>query len=340
MAARGVEIPISVRRRLTYLHDDRFPLAPFLQKLLEKPDRGREVLCLPSFAMQEVTPAIRAALTWFDPLWEKIPGFEELRKIPVRIVPSQQHRQKLPVALGETHVLTPGVNKKVFHPRCRPADELPPSGRIRLLMVCSPLRRKGIDVVLRAYLSEFKASEKVELVLKLTHLPKLKKQLTTEWNDMERRLGALNADFPRVVVLPGIWEDGPLAGLMASSDVFIAANRLAYCGLTIREALACGLPVIGGYSLVARGMLPETGCVGLVAEQPITMPPGTCFAGSPELPAQEMVVEDLRRVMRELVNDGKRRKEMKQAAKLYSRSIPCWKEQTMLLKRLLLGEAR
>lgn len=80
--------------------------------------------------------------------------------------------------------------------------------------------------------------------------------------DLEARCGA-----PRLFVLPYVRQKEELAALLASADVYVTAGPHETFGLSVVEAQACGLPVVGVRAGALVDRVPEgTGLLGPVAD--------------------------------------------------------------------------
>ncbi|MBI3038231.1 glycosyltransferase [bacterium] len=216
-------------------------------------------------------------------------------------VSSTTHRKRLIEFLvpeGNIHLLPRRVNQSFFPGKPAHSEFLPGSKSFSFLTVTSPLRRKGLDLILRAYLEEFSAKEPVRLVIKLTHLPKKKKQFSYEISDLGNRLGALNNLFPPVVIISDTVEDSKMGGLFSSCQVFVNANRSFHTGLTVLEALASGIPVIAPSKMFEIfGFNEEIGYIVQTRKAPAT--PGFLYSGSPATYVEESDIASLRKRMRE-----------------------------------------
>ncbi|HOY66977.1 MAG TPA: glycosyltransferase family 4 protein [Candidatus Ozemobacteraceae bacterium] len=339
LAARGVELPLSLLARKSYDHDETFPLPPFLAKLAERPPSGgTRLVCLPAFALPlSIEEGRYWALTGFDPGFLSQAEIRALKRPERLFVPSSRHASRLReigIPADRITVLEPAVSPVVFHPAAAwPVDRLPRPKATVFIAILSPLRRQGIDLLLRAWIEEFKAGEPVHLLLKLSHLPRLKKKLPYEISDLARRLGALNRLFAPVTVLEGAWSDEALAGLIAGSDVLVAPDRLSFAGFRAREALCCGTPVIAP---AAAGIDERIGYP--VATARVTQAEGTLYPGSPALPLDEPDVADLRRRMREAFREtegrnGRRDESLRRAAKLTD-----WESRARILLNIISGD--
>ncbi|MFZ2956055.1 MAG: hypothetical protein WA705_04080 [Candidatus Ozemobacteraceae bacterium] len=335
LAARGHEMPLSLRERKSYGPRFEEPLPPFLEQLIRRPPSGRiRILCMPAFALPEnVDRGEFWAISGFDPIHPTPLEIAALKRVEKLWVPSAAHRkalQKAGMPAMKLEIMPPAVNRKIFHSRAEIPDEIarrsekPGEKTFRFLAVVNPLRRKGVDLILRAYLEEFKPDESVHLVLKMTHLPKLKKDFPYEISDLAKRLGALNRMFARVDVFAETWTDNKLAGLMAGCNAFVTANRAYHTAMVVREAMAAGLPIIGPTCLTDILELDETTGY-LVSTREVSMEEGGLFADSPETMVEEVEIEALRKRMREAFTDQRNTREKGMAAIRAGRTAPDWK---------------
>ncbi|MBF0499542.1 MAG: glycosyltransferase [Candidatus Riflebacteria bacterium] len=328
LAARGLEMPLSLRERKAYGPRLDEPLPTFLQQLAKRPPSGHvRIFCLPAFALPDsVERGAFWAISGFDAV-HPMPGeIASMKRVEKLWVPSAMHRrvlQKSGMPAMKLEILPPAVNRKIFHPRAESVDELGPNA-FRFLAVVNPLRRKGIDLILRAYIEEFKSGEPVRLILKLTHMPKLKKDFAYEISDLGKRLGALNKMFAPVVVYSETWSDAKLAGLMAGCQAFVTANRAYHTALAAREAMAAGLPVVGPACLADLiGLNEETGYLVPTHEAPIEA--DGLFANSPATVIDEVDIAAMRKRMREAFTEAKHAREKGRMASRAGRADPDWK---------------
>ncbi len=338
MSSRGIELPLALQVRKSYDHDETFVLPNFLEILAQRPTAGNiRMVCLPAFALPERVESGRYwALTAFNP--DRLSDVERraLRRPERLFVPTEAHAASLrkeKISKNIITVLEPAVSPTVFSSKAVwPTGRLEKPKAFTFISVISPLRRHGIDLLLRAWVEEFRAAEPVRLVIKLSHLPRLKKRLSYEISDLAMRLGALNRLFAPVSVLEGFWEEDDLAGLIAGSNALICPDRLPFTGFRVREAHACGVPVIAPVSVRAVAPLDEeTGY--LVETHETDQPADALFPGSPACRVAEPDVASLRRRMREAflaAADARRRGE--EAARR-STKLTDWENRARLLLR-------
>ena len=97
--------------------------------------------------------------------------------------------------------------------------------------------RKGVDVLINAYLNEFKPGEPVCLVLKGSNA--YKKELAGMVEALARR-----TDTAGMIYLTQDIPPQSLPSLYAACDCYVQPYRAEGYGLPIAEAMACGKPVI------------------------------------------------------------------------------------------------
>jgi len=140
--------------------------------------------------------------------------------IPVFIIP-----------LGIDHLIKPGT---------KPVQEVNPSTDkpLRFLHVSSAFARKGVDVLLEAYMQAFTGDDAVELYIKTFPNPH---------NHVKSQLEALiaaHANPPEVIIDEAPLDDEGLMTLYRSASALISPSRGEGFNLPAAEAMAMGLPVI------------------------------------------------------------------------------------------------
>lgn len=115
---------------------------------------------------------------------------------------------------------------------------LPDNGRKRILHVSSCFARKGIDVLIEAFLRSFRRDDPVELVIKTfanpdTILPSVLAQV-------QDRL----ADAPPITVIDQFYDEEQLHALYRSAAMVAAPSRGEGFGLPLAEAMLLDIPVV------------------------------------------------------------------------------------------------
>lgn len=147
-------------------------------------------------------------------------------------------------------VIPEAVNAHFFDPATVPAR--PADGHYHFLSVGKWEPRKGMELLLEAYWSEFKADEKVSLTLH-TYLykhsnPRDKKALRRQLESVASDLGLASAlaagELPPVNIVSEELPTVALPAFYSHYDAFVLATRGEGWGLPIAEAMSMGLPVI------------------------------------------------------------------------------------------------
>lgn len=147
-------------------------------------------------------------------------------------------------------VVPNGVDCERFHPHVQPlalsdlGDASHPNGGLstyKFLFVGGTIVRKGIDLLLRAYLQAFTAAQDVCLVIKDMGTQTFYKGQT--FGEMIRRIQG-TAGAPRILYLTDDLPPAQLPALYTACDCLVHPYRGEGFGLPIAEAMACALPVL------------------------------------------------------------------------------------------------
>jgi len=132
-------------------------------------------------------------------------------------------------------VMPLGVDVDYYNPQI---TGFRPSSRFTFLSVFEWGERKAPEVLLRAFAEEFKHSEDAVLLLSVFNRdPQV---------DVEREVASLDLppSAPIVVLLNPEFSDYQMGALYRSADCFVSPSRGEGWGMTVLEAMACGLPAI------------------------------------------------------------------------------------------------
>lgn len=118
---------------------------------------------------------------------------------------------------------------------------LPTNKRLKLLFVGGTIYRKGIDLLLRAYIKAFTGNDDVCLVIKDIGTSSFYEgQTNQKMIDDIRKV----ANTPEIIYIDDKLEEEQMAQLYRACDVLVLPYRGEGFGLPVLEAMACGLPVI------------------------------------------------------------------------------------------------
>lgn len=140
------------------------------------------------------------------------------------------------VSESKLHVIPHGVDCDRFRPEAERLELEGARGFI-FLSVFDWVWRKGWDVLLRAYYSEFGADEDVCLVVRASRLnsAEISRFVADEFNAGPR---------PNLLILPFAVGEEMMPSLYATADAFVVPSRGEGWGLAYSEAMAAGLPTI------------------------------------------------------------------------------------------------
>jgi len=149
------------------------------------------------------------------------------------------------VTRSKLRAMPEGVDTRIYRPGCEPLP-LPGLRGFRFLSIFEWIERKGPDLLLRAYLSEFRPDEDVCLILKAYARPDPAADLLPRvaWF-IEREMGMrLEDTAPILILAPGFLRAEELPRLYATSSAFVLPTRGEGWGRPFMESLACERPVI------------------------------------------------------------------------------------------------
>ncbi len=215
-----------------------------------------------------------------------------------------------------------GVDPERFRPDAEPLELGDRAPGTRLLFVGGLIWRKGIDLLLSAYLRAFSSNDDVTLVLKDFggRGPYAPQEAVTRVREIQSDPRA-----PRILHLTDDLSDADMPRLYRACDALVQPYRgEGYC-LPIAEAMACGLPAIVPDRGAARDFCgPETAM--LVASREVAIE-GSTVAGMPIAGCPRVVeveVPDLVKAMRAVVGSPENSTALGAAASTHIRTHHTW----------------
>lgn len=211
---------------------------------LPRDARGTEVYD----PIEEANPGCSRKVCWTMFETDRLPpGWAgSLNKMDEVWVPSSFNRQTFAAAgvdAAKIHVVPGGIDPAPYA-NARPMA-LPGHKRgTTFLSVFQWIRRKGWDVLLRAWAEAFAPNADVRLVLRCHPFGKPASEMRRIFDDSLRGLGLTESGMAPIVLLDGFVPESELPSLYAASDVFVLPSRGEGWGLPYLEAMAAGKPCI------------------------------------------------------------------------------------------------
>lgn len=143
-----------------------------------------------------------------------------------------------------TYIIPHGIDFNVFSPDVLPI-KIYDAASFNFLSIFQWNYRKGYDVLLKAFLSEFSAEDNVSLILKtfgFNSSPIEEQRIRTEMYRLYKKT-TNGKKGPKIIYIRDFISD--LASLYNIADAFVLPVRGGGWEMCYLEALACGLPVIG-----------------------------------------------------------------------------------------------
>lgn len=190
---------------------------------------------------------IRVGRTMFET--DRIPDgwVERCNALDEVWVPTEFNRRTFAetgVKAWKLRVVRAGVDTELFRPDTKPLN-IPQTRSFNFLSVFDVQPRKGSDLLLRAYLSEFKEDEDVALILKISqHSDQSTDPVAQISYFIEKQVGLRLEKCPLILLLNRYLSQADMAALYATADAFVLPTHGEGYGRPLMEALASELPVI------------------------------------------------------------------------------------------------
>jgi len=144
------------------------------------------------------------------------------------------------IEYNKVQVIPNGINPDLFKPY-GDKYELTTTKKLKLLFVGGTIARKGIDLLLKAYVQAFKNNDDVCLVIKDMGGDSFYKGQSSQ--SMINQIQEID-NSPEIEYIDNELSEDEIASLYRACNVFISTYRGEGFSLPTLEAMACGLPVI------------------------------------------------------------------------------------------------
>jgi glycosyltransferase involved in cell wall biosynthesis len=140
----------------------------------------------------------------------------------------------------KVQVIPNGIDPALFKPFGNKYN-LPTKKQFKLLFVGGTIFRKGIDLLLRAYVENFTADDDICLVIKDMGGSSFYKGQTAK-NNIEQIRSKSNS--PEIIYIDNDLNEQEMASLYRACNVLVSPYRGEGFSLPVLEAMACGIPVV------------------------------------------------------------------------------------------------
>jgi len=135
-------------------------------------------------------------------------------------------------------VVPHGINPDIFNPQVQPLKIKGLEGFVFLTVISGNIYRKGLDLLLDAYLEEFNKADNVSLIIKTT------KQHVARYQVMREIVKRTKNDSPKIFLLDRYLTQEQMARLYIAANCFVCPTRGEAWQIPAMEALSCEIPVI------------------------------------------------------------------------------------------------
>ncbi|MCG3210039.1 MAG: D-inositol-3-phosphate glycosyltransferase [Anaerolineae bacterium] len=137
-----------------------------------------------------------------------------------------------------------GLDTTIYNPRAVQPLSVPGKKGFTFLSVFQWNKRKGWDVLLKAYLQAFTAADDVCLVIRAYPDRVKEPPIRQRIDEYVRQLGYNPANIPPIIWLDQFINEKDMPALYAAADAFVLPTRGEGWGIPFMEAMAMGLPTI------------------------------------------------------------------------------------------------
>ncbi len=121
--------------------------------------------------------------------------------------------------------------------------------------------------------------------------------------------------------------------ILREMDVALQPSRAEACtNLPVKEAMACGVPVIVGYNTGMKDLIADDNCIALLDQRPVTGVHGTDTTGWGESNVDEIV-----QALEMLYRDREQRRRIGETASRWVSTHRTWQKHAAELKEFILS---
>ncbi|HPO62310.1 MAG TPA: glycosyltransferase, partial [Candidatus Kapabacteria bacterium] len=167
-------------------------------------------------------------------------GFKKADEIWTPSTYSRQCFVNSGIDFNKVQIIPNGIDPKVFKPNGK-KFVINTNKKLKFIFVGGTIYRKGIDILLKAYIETFTSLDEVSLVIKDMGGESFYQGQTAKQfiQDIQK-----NPNSPEIIYIDEYLTEQDIIELYHSSDVFVCPYRGEGFSLPTLEAMACGLPVI------------------------------------------------------------------------------------------------
>jgi len=144
------------------------------------------------------------------------------------------------IDFDKVQVIPNGIDPELWSPNGKRMN-LKTVKKLKLLFVGGTIYRKGIDILLQAYIQSFSVKDNITLIIKDMGGDSFYRGQTAK-NQIDSI--KMNPNAPEIIYLDDYLTEEQMVELYKSCDVFVCPYRGEGFSIPTLEAMACGLPVV------------------------------------------------------------------------------------------------
>lgn len=209
------------------------------------------------------------------------PGWtEKLNALTEVWVPSEFNKETFITAGVEQDkifIVPSTIDSNKYNPERVTPYPLATANLFNFLSVFDWNKRKGWDVLIRAFIKEFAPKENVCLNLKVTKFLEYNANPHLEIAEQAKELGL--TEIPRIQIIDNPFTEEEMVQLYAAADAYVMPSRGEGWGLPYIEAMSMGLPTIGTRWSGQTAFMNDTNSYLIDIEGVVPIPPDIPYFG-------------------------------------------------------------